>query len=303
MRQNPFGNRGGTRRGIGFGGLRLWVLLLFAGYATYYWFSNRTTDALTGEKVVIDKNISPQDEKALGLQAYQEILTQEQPLAPDSQVSRQVRDVAQRLIAKIPEVEDALAAEHNAQAPHVEKAFDWDVNVLQSDQVNAFCLPGGKIAVYTGLIPVAQNADAMAIVLGHEISHALLRHGAQRMTEQKLAQIGQLAGAASGMDQQQMQAVMAVYGYGRALPYARKQESQADEMGLMLAAAACYDPHAAIPLWQRMDEASGGGGQPEFASTHPNPGTRIQNLQALMPKAEQYRQRFCTAADATPAGQ
>jgi predicted Zn-dependent protease len=303
MRQNPFGNRGGTRRGIGFGGLRLWVLLLFAGYATYYWFSNRTTDALTGEKVVIDKNISPQDEKALGLQAYQEILTQEQPLAPDSQVSRQVRDVAQRLIAKIPEVEDALAAEHNAQAPHVEKAFDWDVNVLQSDQVNAFCLPGGKIAVYTGLIPVAQNADAMAIVLGHEISHALLRHGAQRMTEQKLAQIGQLAGAASGMDQQQMQAVMAVYGYGRALPYARKQESQADEMGLMLAAAACYDPHAAIPLWQRMDEASGGGGQPEFASTHPNPGTRIQNLQALMPKAEQYRQRFCTAADATPAAQ
>jgi predicted Zn-dependent protease len=303
MRQNPFGNRGGTRRGIGFGGLRLWVLLLFAGYATYYWFSNRTTDALTGEKVVIDKNISPQDEKALGLQAYQEILTQEQPLAPDLQVSRQVRDVAQRLIAKIPEVEDALAAEHNAQAPHVEKAFDWDVNVLQSDQVNAFCLPGGKIAVYTGLIPVAQNADAMAIVLGHEISHALLRHGAQRMTEQKLAQIGQLAGAASGMDQQQMQAVMAVYGYGRALPYARKQESQADEMGLMLAAAACYDPHAAIPLWQRMDEASGGGGQPEFASTHPNPGTRIQNLQALMPKAEQYRQRFCTAADATPAAQ
>jgi len=300
MRQDPFGNRG-TRRGIGFGGLRLWVLLLFAAYAGYYWFSNRTTDALTGEKVVIDKHISPQEEKALGLQAYQEILTQEQPLDPNSQVSQQVREVAQRLIAKIPEVEDALASEHSLQAPHVERAFDWDVNVLQSDQVNAFCLPGGKIAVYTGLVPVAQNADAMAIVLGHEISHALLRHGAQRMTEQKLAQIGQMAGAASGMDQQQMQAVMAVYGYGRALPYARKQETQADEMGLMLAAAACYDPHEAIPLWQRMDEASGGG-QPEFASTHPNPGTRMENLKALMPKAEAYRQRFCNATGTTPAG-
>ena len=300
MRQDPFGNRG-TRRGIGFGGLRLWVLLLFAAYAGYYWFSNRTTDALTGEKVVIDKHISPQDEKALGLQAYQEILTQEQPLDPNSQVSQQVREVAQRLIAKIPEVEDALASEHSLQAPHVERAFDWDVNVLQSDQVNAFCLPGGKIAVYTGLVPVAQNADAMAIVLGHEISHALLRHGAQRMTEQKLAQIGQMAGAASGMDQQQMQAVMAVYGYGRALPYARKQETQADEMGLMLAAAACYNPQEAIPLWERMDEASGGGGQPEFASTHPNPGTRIQNLQALMPKAEAYRQRFCNASGGLPA--
>jgi len=297
MNQDPFGNRSGARRGIG--GLRIWVLVLFAIYGGYYWFSNRSTDALTGEKVVIDRSISPQDEKALGLQAYQEIMAQEAPVDPNSQVARQVREVAQRLIAKVPEVEDALAAEHQLQAPHVEKSFDWDVNVLQSDQVNAFCLPGGKIAVYTGLIPVAQNADAMAIVLGHEISHALLRHGAQRMTEQKLAQIGQMAGAASGMDQQQMQAVMAVYGYGRALPYARKQETQADELGLMLAAAACYNPREAIPLWQRMEQASGGQGQPEFASTHPNPGTRIQNLQALMPKALEYQQRFCKEGTTT----
>jgi predicted Zn-dependent protease len=275
--------------------------VLFAIYGGYYWFSNRSTDALTGEKVVIDKSISPQDEKALGLQAYQEIMAQEAPVDPNSQVARQVRDVAQRLIAVIPEVEDALAAEHQMQAPHVERAFDWDVNVLQSDQVNAFCLPGGKIAVYTGLIPVAQNADAMAIVLGHEISHALLRHGAQRMTQQKLEQIGQMAGAASGMDAQQMQAVMAVYGYGHALPYARKQETQADEMGLMLAAAACYNPREAIPLWQRMDQASGGQGQPEFASTHPNPGTRIQDLQSLMPKALDYQQRFCKQGATAPA--
>jgi predicted Zn-dependent protease len=150
-------------------------------------------------------------------------------------------------------------------------------------------------------VPIAQNADAMAVVMGHEISHALLRHGAQRMTEQKLAQIGQAAGAVSGMDAQQMQAVMAVYGYGRALPYARKQESQADEMGLMLAAAACYNPREAIPLWQRMDEASGGGGQPEFASTHPNPGTRMNDLKALMPKAMDYQSRFCRTVDASPA--
>jgi predicted Zn-dependent protease len=277
------------------------VLVAFALYAGWYWFSNRSTDALTGEKVVIDKNISPDDEKALGLQAYDEILQQESPLPADSEISRQVREIAQRLVAKVPEVEDALAAEHGLQAPHVERSFDWDVRVLQSDEVNAFCLPGGKMAVYTGLVPVAQNADAMAVVMGHEISHALLRHGAQRMTEQKLAQIGQVAGAMSGMDAQQMQAVMAVYGYGRALPYARKQESQADEMGLMLAAAACYDPNAAIPLWQRMEQASGGAGQPEFASTHPDPGTRIERLQALMPKALQYRARFCTASGTAAA--
>jgi predicted Zn-dependent protease len=298
MRQDPFGNQSQQSSRVG-GGLRLWVLLLFAGYAAFYWFQNRSTDPLTGETVMIDKNISPADEKALGLQAYQEILQQEHPVDQNSQVSQQVRGIAQRLIAKIPEVEDALAAEHGLKASHIEKSFDWTVTVLQSDQANAFCLPGGKMAVYTGLLPVAQNANAIAIVMGHEISHALLRHGAQRMSEQKLAQIGQMAGAMSGMDQSQMQAVMSVYGYGRALPYARKQETQADEMGLMLAAAACYDPREAVPLWQRMEQMAGSGGQPEFASTHPNPGTRIQALQALMPKAMAYQQKFCPQGAAT----
>ncbi|GAA5007099.1 M48 family metallopeptidase [Pseudoluteimonas lycopersici] len=300
MRQDPFdgqayGGQQPQRRGIGISP-RLLILVLFAGYAAYYWFSNRSTDPYTGETVTIDKNISPEDEKALGLQAYQEILQQEQPVDPNSQISKQVREITQRLIAKIPQVEDALAAEHGMQAPHIEKSFDWDVNVLQSDQVNAFCLPGGKIAVYTGLVPVAQNADAMSIVLGHEISHALLRHGAQRMTQQKLEQVGQMAGAMSGMSQQSMQAVMAVYGYGHSLPYARKQETQADEMGLMLAAAACFNPQEAIPLWERMDSQGGGQAPPEFASDHPSAGTRIQDLQRLMPKAMEYRQKFCGAS-------
>src|SRR5690606_9505275 len=217
LRQNPFGNAQaqlGRRRGFGFSP-RLLILVAFIAYSDYYYFSNRSTDPLTGETVLIDKSISPQDEKALGLQAYQEILAQETPVGPDTQISRQVREIAQRLIVKIPEVEDALAAEHGLQAVHIEDSFDWDVTVLQSDQANAFCLPGGKMAVYTGLVPVAQNADAMAIVMGHEITHALLRHGAQRMTEQKLAQLGQMAGAMSGMDQQQMQMAMAIYGYGR----------------------------------------------------------------------------------------
>jgi metalloendopeptidase OMA1, mitochondrial len=293
---DPYGNQVQQRRGFGFGGIRWWVLLLFAGYAVYYWASNRSTDPLTGETVMIDKTISPDDEKAMGLQAWNELLQTEQPLPPNDPNAQVIRGIMQRLVVKVPEFSDALAAEHNLQAQHIEKTFDWDVNVLQSDQVNAFCLPGGKMAVYTGLIPVAQNNDAMAIVMGHEITHALLRHGAQRMTEQRLAQIGQMAGAMSGMDQAQMQAVMSVYGYGRALPYARKQETQADEMGLMLAAAACFDPQEAIPLWQRMDQASGGESPPEFASTHPNPGTRMQNLQALMPKAMEYRKRFCESA-------
>jgi predicted Zn-dependent protease len=296
MAIDPSGNQVQRRRGFGFGGIRWWVLLLFAGYAGYYWISNRSTDPLTGEQVLIDRSISPDDEKALGLQAWNELVQTERVVPVSDPNARAVRDIAQRLIAKIGPVSDALATEHGLVAPHIERTFEWDVNLLESEQVNAFCLPGGKMAVYTGLLPVAQNQDAMAIVMGHEITHALLRHGAQRMSEQKLAQMGQMAGAMSGMDASQMQAVMAVYGYGRALPYARKQESQADEMGLMLAAAACFNPEESIPLWQRMEQASGGQSQPEFSSTHPNPGTRIQNLQALMPKAMEYRAKFCESA-------
>lgn len=294
MNQNPVGRRRG--------GLRLWVLVLFGLYAAWYWYSNRSVDPLTGTTVVIDRSISPEQEKSLGLQAYREVLQQERPLPADAQESVRVRNVADRLIAVIPEVSDALAAEHGMQASHIEKTFDWAVSVLQSDQVNAFCLPGGKMAVYTGLLPVAQNDDAIAVVMGHEISHALLRHGAQRMTRGKLEQLGQVAGAASGMDQGTLRTVMSAYGFGSALPYARSQETQADELGLMLAAAACFDPQQAIPLWQRMDSNNAGQAPPEFASTHPSAGTRIHDLESLMPKAEQYRQRFCKSAGG-PAAQ
>lgn len=298
MRNDPFSrsSQQGSRRGGLFGNVRWLVLLAFAGYAAFYWFSNRSVDPYTGESVLIDSTLDVDQEKALGLQAYQEILAQERPLDPNAQVSRDVREIAQRLIAKVDVVETALAEEHGLKPGHFSRGFDWEVNVIQSDQANAFCLPGGKMAVYTGLVPVAQTRDAMAVVMGHEIAHALLRHGAQRMAQQKLTQIGQMAGAASGMDPQQQQMVMAAMGYGYLLPYARGHETQADEVGLMLAAAACFDPREAVPLWERMGQASGGQSQPEFSSTHPNPGTRIQNLQALMPKAMQYRQRFCEQA-------
>ena len=301
MRQDPFGQSGGQqgygqaprRRGFGIGNLRWLILLGFLAYGGCYYFSNRTADPYTGETVLIDSSIGPDEERAMGLQAYQEILQQVRPLAKTDPTSQQIGAIAQRLIDKVPEVTAALAAEHGMPPPEHWREFEWDVNVIPSDQANAFCLPGGKMAVYTGLIPVAQSEDAMAVVMGHEIAHALLRHGAQRMSQQKLAQIGQMAGAASGMDPQQQQMVMAAMGYGYLLPYARTHETQADEVGLMLAAAACYDPNEAIGLWQRMSESSGGQAPPEFSSTHPNPGTRIQTLQSLMPKAMEYRQQFC----------
>mgnify|MGYP003444515327 FL=1 len=295
MRQNPLGNQqqgyGGQRkRGIN---PRFIILLLFAGYAAYYWFSNRQVDPYTGEKVLIDGSISIDQEKAMGLQAYEEILSKERPVDPNSQIAQQVREIAKRLIAKVPEVEAQMAADTGNQPNRAWETFEWDVNVIQSDQANAFCLPGGKMAVYTGLIPVAQNADAVAVVMGHEIAHALLRHGAQRLSQQKLGQLGQMAGAMSGMDPSSQQAVMAAMGYGFLLPYARKHETQADAVGLMLAAAACFDPEQSVPLWERMGAASGGRAPAEFSSTHPSPETRIRDLQALMPKAMEYRQKFC----------
>jgi metalloendopeptidase OMA1, mitochondrial len=297
MRQNPFGNQqqqqgydGQRRRGIN---PRFIILLLFAGYAAYYWVSNRQVDPYTGEKVLIDGSISIDQEKAMGLQAYEDILSKEQPVDPNSQIAQQVREIAKRLIAKVPEVEAHMAADSGNTPNKVWETFDWDVNVIQSEQANAFCLPGGKMAVYTGLIPVAQNADAIAVVMGHEIAHALLRHGAQRMSQQKLGQLGQMAGAMSGMDPQSQQMMQAAMGYGFMLPYARKHETQADAVGLMLAAAACFNPQESVPLWERMSAASGGRAPAEFSSTHPSPETRIRDLQSLMPKAMEYRQKFC----------
>lgn len=301
MRIDPMGGtarQGGQRRG---GGVRWWILILFAGYAAWTWFGSAKVDPYTGEKA--HYGATAEEEVQLGAQAYQQVQSdaaaQGALLPPDAQVSRQIREIASRLVARVPEVTAALAAQHQQQAPTDYQGFQWDVSVIQSDQVNAFCLPGGKMAVYTGLLPVAENEHAMAVVMGHEIAHALLRHGSQRMAQQKLVQMGQIAAgvAFGGMDPQQQQAVMAALGagaqYGFILPYGRGHETQADQVGLMLAAAACYDPAAAIPLWQRMSQLGSGQRQPEFASTHPDPDNRIAHLQSLMPQAEAFRAKYC----------
>ncbi|MBB1088972.1 M48 family metallopeptidase [Lysobacter sp. SG-8] len=302
MRVEPQYQTGRPRR-RGFGNLRWLILLVFAGYAACQWFGSAQTDPYTGETA--HYGASADEEVQLGVQAFQQVLGDAQAqgalLPPDAQVSQQIRGIAQRLVEKVPQVAADLAAANNQAAPESYRNFQWDVAVIQSDEANAFCLPGGKMAVYTGLIPVAQNADAMAVVMGHEIAHALLRHGSQRMAQQKLVQMGQMAAgiAVGDMSPQQQQAVMAALGagaqYGLILPYGRSHESQADAVGLMLAAAACFDPNEAVPLWQRMGELGGGQRPPEFASTHPDPANRIAALQAMMPQAEAFKAKYCGA--------
>ncbi|MFC3815831.1 M48 family metallopeptidase [Lysobacter sp. GCM10012299] len=302
MRTDPLGGvrqQGRPRRG--FGGMRWWILILFAGYAAWQWFGSAKVDPYTGETA--HYGTTAEEEVQLGAQAFQQVLgdanAQGALLPANAQVSQQIREIAQRLIARVPQVTSALAAQNKQEVPVDFQSFQWDVAVIQSDQANAFCLPGGKMAVYTGLLPVAKNADAMAVVMGHEIAHALLRHGSQRMAQQKLVQMGQMAAgmAMGGMDPGQQQAIMAALGagaqYGLILPYGRNHETQADKVGLMLAAAACYNPQEAIPLWERMSQLEGGGRPPEFASTHPDPANRIQVLQSLMPQAEQFRAQYC----------
>jgi predicted Zn-dependent protease len=172
--------------------------------------------------------------------------------------------------------------------------YQWEYNLVDDKQVNAWCMPGGKIVVYTGLLPITQNEAALAVVMGHEVSHAVLQHGNERMSQGLAQQLGgvALAVAVSSKPQETQNLFMTAYGVGSTvggtLPFARKHEYEADHWGLNFAAMAGYNPQEAIPLWQRMEKASSGGKSPEFLSTHPSEGNRIEELQKFMPEALSY---------------
>ena len=219
---------------------------------------------LTGRNQLI---LVPESQDAdLGLQAYQQI-KQEEPVSRDPVLNERVQEVGGR-IARVSGQPD----------------WDWQFTLFEDPEPNAFALPGGKVGVYTGLFKVAKNDAQRAAVIGHEVGHAIARHGAERMSQGILAQLGGVAiGAATGS-----QAYVDLYSQaatlGVILPYSRTQESEADEIGLMLMAEAGYDPREAIKLWQNF-AALGGERPPEFLSTHPAEGTRIERLEELMPEA------------------
>lgn len=194
----------------------------------------------------------------------------------------------------------AKAAERYMTAlgyPGYLKDYRWEYNLVNDDQANAFCMPGGKIVVYTGILPITQDEAGLAMVMGHELAHALANHGAQRMSAQQLSQVGGAVGSAVIGDNQQTQQLFAqAYGlgsqYGVMLPFSRSQESQADEIGTIIAAIAGYDPAAAPELWKRMEANSGGQAPPEFMSTHPSSASRIQALTELVPRAKEEAAKF-----------
>jgi len=179
------------------------------------------------------------------------------------------------------------------------KNFAWEFNVVDDpNTVNAFCMPGGKVVVYTGILKVTQNEDALAVVLGHEIAHALANHGNERMSQGLVAQLGlaSLDMALSQKPAQTRELLMTAAGAGAQvgllLPFSRKHESEADEIGLYLMAMAGYNPAAAAPFWERMNKMGGGDRPPEFLSTHPDPSKRSERLKELQVKARAYARKY-----------
>jgi predicted Zn-dependent protease len=171
--------------------------------------------------------------------------------------------------------------------------YKWEYNLVESKEVNAWCMPGGKIVIYTGLLPITQNEAALAVVMGHEVSHAIFNHGNERMSMGLGAEVVQLGltAAMASKPAETRNLFLGAFGAGAQvgvlLPFSRKHELEADHWGLNWAAMAGYNPQEAIPLWQRM-EAGGGQKPPEFLSTHPSEGNRIAQLQKLMPEALKY---------------
>lgn len=255
-------------------------LILFAVYGVYFWFSNQEEVPITGREQVV--SMSREEEAALGVQSFQQIMAQED-VVRQGDAADLVRSVGRRIAAA---------------ASDVDPGFNWEFVLIRSDQPNAFALPGGKTAVYTGILPIMQNEDGMAVVMGHEVAHAIARHGAERMALQHLTQLGTLAAGVSlgDMDRGQQQAIMAALGmgaaYGLQLPFSRKHESEADYMGLIFLARACFDPREAPELWRRMGQ-QGGASPAEWQSTHPSSETRIRQFQEWMPEALEIRRQHC----------
>lgn len=242
---------------------------------------------LTGRKQVL--LVSDQEVMASSLKQYNTYI-KTSTLSTDKAKTAMVERVGRRIAAA---TEAYLRA--NGMADQI-KNFSWEFRLVKDPQVNAFCMPGGKIVVYEGLLPYTATDDELAVVLGHEVAHAVARHSNERMSQQILAQYG--AGILDAALQNKSSAVQSlagtVYGlgaqYGVMLPFSRQQESEADYMGLVLMAMAGYNPDVAVGFWQKMS-AGKGAGTPEFMSTHPSDATRIAHIRKYLPEVEKYRKK------------
>ena len=248
----------------------LMSLLLLAGCSSV---------PLTGRKQVL--LVSDQEVLASSLTQYNDYI-KTATKSTDKAKSAMVMRVGQRIAAA---TEQYLR--ENGMADEV-KNFSWEFNLVKDPQVNAFCMPGGKIVVYEGLLPLVASEDELAVVVGHEVAHAVAKHSNERMSQQLMAQYGAalLGVAVSDKSAAVQKAASAVYGigaqYGVMLPFSRKHETEADYMGLVFMTMAGYNPDVAVNFWKKMSAGSGGS-TPEFMSTHPSDATRIADIQKALP--------------------
>ncbi|HPF96732.1 MAG: M48 family metallopeptidase [Flavobacteriaceae bacterium] len=244
-------------------------------------FTGKSTMALPGTE---NSTLFP-----AAFQQYNQFLSENNVVKGTSQAEMVTR-VGQRI---------AIAAERYLNANGYQgylKDYAWEYNLVNDKTVNAWCMPGGKIVVYTGILPIAQNETGLAIIMGHEVAHALANHGQQRMSASMLQQIGAVGLNVALQNDKNIGLYNQAYGIttsvGGMLPFSRSHETEADQIGIYLAAIAGYDPYEASKLWERMDTQSGGQAPPEFLSTHPSNQSRIDNLKALAPKAAAEAKKF-----------
>lgn len=223
---------------------------------------------------------------SLSAESYSQVLAEAKVSTNNYYVST-VRKVGEKLTAAV-----ELYLKQNNLAS-VTEGYDWQYNVLVSEELNAWCMPGGQIAFYEGILPVCQDENGIAVVMGHEIAHAVAQHGNERMSQQLALQMGGIAlsEALKTQEQETIDLAMLAFGVGAQvgvmLPYSRTHESEADELGLYFMAMAGYNPQTAPAFWTRMSE-KGGSRPPEFLSTHPDPSNRIEDLNRHMPRAMEY---------------
>jgi len=230
--------------------------------------------------------VSNQEVIALSLQQYQEFM-RTAPLEKGTANAQMVTRIGTRIANAV-----ATFYENNGYESQLEN-YAWEYNLVKDNSVNAFAMPGGKVVIFTGLLPVTQSEEALAVVIGHEIAHVIAQHSSERLSQQIALQYGgAIAGGLLGNTQAMQQLGNTVFGlgaqFGVMMPYARKQEYEADEIGLIIMAMAGYNPQTAIPFWTRMAESGGGAQVPEFLSTHPTDSKRIANIEKIMPGVMQY---------------
>jgi predicted Zn-dependent protease len=239
---------------------------------------------ITGRKQL--SLVSESEMQSMSYQQYDEFL-KENKLSTDAEKTAMIKRVGAR-------IQGAVEAHMRANNMSGQLAgYRWEFNLVESDELNAWCMPGGKVVFYTGILPVCKDETGIAVVMGHEVAHAVARHGSERMSQAMVAQgLGTVLSEAVANEPAQAQELwMTAFGvgaqFGALLPFSRQQESEADHLGLVFMAMAGYDPQAAVPFWQRMSQG-GGEKPPEFMSTHPSDQTRIANLNKLMPEALKY---------------